>query len=108
MVVWCSATLFASASLLFCVEAMFARMVLPRLGGGPAVWNTTMMFFQGAFLAGYAYAHATSRWLRPAWRVALHLLILAFGLLALPAAVEPGPSPSDLPQSHPRAPGPSH
>ena len=51
-------TLLLSALLLFWLQPMFARMVLPRLGGSPAVWNTAMVFFQTALLAGYAYAHA--------------------------------------------------
>ena len=49
-------TLFLSAALLFMVEPAFAKMVLPYLGGSPAVWNTCVVFFQAAMLAGYAYA----------------------------------------------------
>ena len=56
-------TLFLSAFLLFCVQPMIAKMVLPLLGGSPAVWSTCMVFFQAALLAGYAYAHATT----PGW-----------------------------------------
>src|SRR5688572_25757724 len=48
---------FVSATLLFTVQPMFARMVLPLLGGSPAVWNTTVVFYQVALLVGYAYAH---------------------------------------------------
>src|SRR5262249_27529603 len=51
-------TLFVSATLLFLVQPMIAKMILPLLGGTPAVWNTCMVFFQAALLAGYAYAHA--------------------------------------------------
>ena len=54
---------FLSASLLFCVEPMIAKMVLPQFGGSPAVWNTCLVFFQLALLAGYIYAHAASQWL---------------------------------------------
>src|SRR5687768_4969137 len=50
-------TLFLSALLLFSVQPLFARMVLPRLGGAPAVWSIAMVFFQAMLLAGYAYAH---------------------------------------------------
>jgi spermidine synthase len=70
-------TLFLSATLLFLIEPMVGKMATPLLGGTPAVWNTCMVFFQIALLAGYAYAHATSGWLgvrRQAW---LQLLILA-------------------------------
>ena len=56
-------TLFLSSSLLFVVQPMIAKMVLPLLGGTPAVWNTCMVFFQAMLLAGYLYAHASTRWL---------------------------------------------
>ena len=55
-------TLFVSAALLFSVQPMVAKMLLPLLGGTPAVWNTCMVFFQAALLAGYAYALIASRW----------------------------------------------
>ena len=64
-------TLFVSALLLFWVQPMFSRMVLPTLGGSPAVWNTAMVFFQTALLAGYLYAHLVSRWLGLRRQVAL-------------------------------------
>ena len=68
-------TLFVSALLLFWVQPMFSRMVLPTLGGSPAVWNTAMVFFQTALLAGYLYAHLVSRWLGLRRQVALHLAL---------------------------------
>src|SRR6266404_2942144 len=72
-----AATLFASALLLFVLQPMFAKMVLPRLGGAPSVWSVAMVFFQGALLLGYGYAHLLSRIL-PAGRAALtHLIVLA-------------------------------
>jgi hypothetical protein len=52
---------FASASLVFLVEPMTGRLVLPTLGGTPAVWNTSLAFFQAALLVGYAYAHLLQR-----------------------------------------------
>ena len=51
-------TLFLSAFLLFSVQPMFTKMVLPRLGGSPAVWSIAMVVFQGLLLAGYLYAFA--------------------------------------------------
>ena len=54
-------TLFLSALLLFLVQPMIAKMVLPRLGGAPTVWSVAMVFFQAALLAGYAYAHLLVR-----------------------------------------------
>jgi hypothetical protein len=53
-------TLFLSALLLFAVQPMFTKMVLPRLGGAPTVWSVAMVFFQAALLAGYAYATCSS------------------------------------------------
>ncbi len=55
-----TSTLFLSALLLFSVQPMFAKMVLPVLGGSPAVWSVAMCFFQAALLGGYAYAHTGS------------------------------------------------
>jgi hypothetical protein len=81
------ATLFVSASLLFCVEPMVAKMLMPLLGGAPAVWITCMLFFQAALLAGYAYAHATSARLGGKRQAILHLVVLALPLLVLPIHV---------------------
>ncbi|HUP40164.1 MAG TPA: fused MFS/spermidine synthase, partial [Vicinamibacterales bacterium] len=62
-------------------------MVLPLLGGTPAVWNTCMVFFQGMLLAGYLYAHASTRWLRFRHQAVLHIALLAASLLALPIVI---------------------
>ena len=56
-------TTFLSALLLFAIQPMFAKMVLPMLGGTPAVWNTCVVFFQATLLCGYIYAHASTAWL---------------------------------------------
>lgn len=74
-------TVFASAALVFLVEPMVAKLVLPRLGGSPSVWNTSLAFFQAALLAGYAYAHALQR-LR-----SLRVQALVHGAAMLGAAV---------------------
>ena len=58
-----SMTVFVNAALLFAVQPMFSKMVLPMLGGTPSVWNTCMLFFQTALLGGYLYAHVTTQWL---------------------------------------------
>ncbi len=63
---------------------MFAKMVLPRLGGAPSVWSVAIVFFQVALLAGYAYAHLLVRHLRPGFGALLHLGILALAATALP------------------------
>lgn len=88
-----SATLFVSAALLFLAELIFARMILPLLGGTPAVWITAMLFFQAMLLAGYAYAHASSLRLGTRRQAAVHLAIIFLPLLVLPIAVPGGWSP---------------
>ncbi len=80
-------TLFVSAGLLFVVEPMIAKMILPLLGGTPAVWNTCMMFFQALLLAGYLYAHLSGSRLRFTRQVLLHGAVLLSACLFLPVAV---------------------
>src|SRR4030095_989610 len=78
-----AATIFVSAALLFSVEPMIAKMLLPVLGGTPAVWNTCMVFFQAALLVGYGYALLVSRW--PLRRqLVLQLVLLALASISLP------------------------
>lgn len=79
-----TATLFLSAVLLFSVQPMFAKMVLPKLGGSPSVWAVSMCFFQAVLLAGYCYAHLLSRYLPLRWIPVVHLAVLALAMLALP------------------------
>jgi SAM-dependent methyltransferase len=69
------------------VQPMFGKMVLPLLGGSPAVWNACMLFFQAALLGGYLYAHVTSERLGPRRQAALHLALLAAAALVLPIGV---------------------
>jgi len=72
-------TIFVSSALLFSVQPMIAKMLLPLLGGTPAVWNTCMLFFQAVLLCGYAYALLVSRWpLKRQLIVQLAMLALAF------------------------------
>jgi SAM-dependent methyltransferase len=78
---------FTSAFLLFLVQPMFGKMVLPLLGGSPAVWNTCMLFFQAALLGGYLYAHLSSERLGVRGQAALHLALLLAAALALPIGV---------------------
>src|SRR5688572_7673320 len=86
-------TLFLSAALLFMVEPAFAKMVLPYLGGSPAVWNTCVVFFQAAMLAGYAYAHLLSRRLPIRAQVLIHLILALAVSLLLPIAIPAGWAP---------------
>ncbi len=80
-----TATIFLSAFLLFLVQPMVAKMVLPVLGGSPAVWNTSMVFFQAVLLAGYLYAHVVTRRLTPARQVLVHAFVLVLPLVAVTA-----------------------
>jgi hypothetical protein len=83
-------TLFLSALLLFAVQPMFTKMILPRLGGAPAVWSVAMVFFQAALLAGYAYAHLLARMLRPMPAALVHIAVLAVAASALPIGIAQG------------------
>jgi hypothetical protein len=85
-----TATIFLSALLLFLVQPMFAKMVLPRLGGAPQVWSVAMVFFQAALLAGYAYAHLLVRHLSPGRGALIHLAVLAAAATCLPIAIAQG------------------
>src|SRR5919112_529208 len=82
-----SGTLFISAALLFLVEPMFAKFVLPTFGGTPAVWTGSMMFFQATLLVSYLYVHVTAEWLGARRQAAVHLVMALLTLLVLPIAV---------------------
>ncbi len=79
--------IFTSASLVFVVQPMVTKLVLPMLGGSPSVWNTAMVFFQTALLAGYAYAHVLQRLRSLKAQVAVHLALLVLAALFLPLAI---------------------
>jgi len=83
-------TLGLSALLLFWVQPLYARMMLPMLGGAPAVWITAMLFFQAALLAGYLYAHLSIRWLGLKVQSLLHGGLLMAAFVALPVALPQG------------------
>ena len=85
-----AATLFASALLLFAVQPMFTKMVLPILGGAPSVWSVAMVFFQAALLIGYAYAHLLVRTLSVGQAALVHLAVLALAALTLPIGIAAG------------------
>ncbi len=87
MMILFSATIFVSAALLFLIEPMFAKFVLPSFGGTPAVWTGSMLFFQAALLLSYLYVHATTTWLGARRQAVLHLLLVLLPLLVLPVAV---------------------
>src|ERR1041384_2191468 len=85
-----AATLFASALLLFAVQPMFAKMVLPTLGGAPAVWSVAMVFFQAALLLGYGYAHLLARTLSVGQAALVHLAVLGAAAVPLPIGIAGG------------------
>ncbi len=82
-----SLTAFVSAALLFLVEPMFARMILPLLGGTPAVWNSCVVFYQIVLFAGYLYAHVVTERLRTKPQLLLQAGLLALALIVLPISV---------------------
>ncbi len=86
-------TTFLGAFLLFLVQPMVARMLLPALGGSPEVWNVCMVFFQVALLGGYAYAHALTRRLAAGPQLIIHGIVLAMPLAVLPLT-RPAGAPS--------------
>jgi hypothetical protein len=85
-----TAAIFTSALLLFSVQPLFTKMVLPRLGGSPAVWSVAMVFFQSLLLGGYAYAHYLMQIRNRLIPVAVHLVLLAIALLTLPLSIASG------------------
>lgn len=85
-------TSFLTASLLFLVQPMVGRMVLPAFGGSPQVWTTSMLFFQTALLAGYGYTHLTTTRLQRRTQPWLHLVVALLPVLLLPIALTVAPS----------------
>lgn len=90
--------IFTAASLLFIVQPMIGKALLPLLGGSPAVWNTCMVFFQGVLLLGYLYSHVVTRYLSVKLQALLHVGLLVVAVL-LPLQVELGvPDPASHPE----------
>ena len=85
--------MFVSATLLFLVEPMLAKMVLPMLGGSPAVWNTCLVFFQAVLLAGYLYAYAVTKWLGRRGQIVAHILLALTAFAVLPLHIPAGWTP---------------
>src|ERR1700730_12961362 len=84
------AAIFLSAALLFAVQPMFTKLVLPRLGGSPSVWSVAMVFFQAALLAGYAYAHFLMRFVSPRNAVIVHIMVMVVAAFWLPLSIATG------------------
>src|SRR5687767_2153940 len=82
-------TIFVGSCLLFVIQPLCAKMVLPHLGGTPAVWNTCIVFFQAGLLGGYAYAHVMPHRLGRLRHAVLHVVLLVLALLVLPVDFPP-------------------
>jgi hypothetical protein len=82
-----TAGIFLSAALLFAVQPMFTKMVLPRLGGAPGVWSVAMVFFQATLLAGYGYAHLLTHYAPGRRSVMIHLGLLVVACFWLPLSI---------------------
>jgi hypothetical protein len=100
-----AATLFVSASLLFMVQPMVGKMVLPLLGGSPAVWNACMVFFQALLLLGYLYSHHVSGKYQPKRQWQIHLVVLGLPLATFVLAVIFGGRHSPIAIAESLAPG---
>ena len=74
-------TIFVSAFLLFQIQPLISRFILPWFGGTPAVWTTCLVFFQTALFAGYTYAHLSEHYFSPRLRTIVHLCLIAAALL---------------------------
>ena len=90
-------SLFVSAFLLFVLEPMVAKSMLPKLGGTPMVWNTCMVFFQAALLAGYFAAHLLTRPSLPPWIAWVYPALVAGAIVALPISFTRVPAPDGAP-----------
>src|SRR5258705_8792721 len=89
-----AATIFVSAFLLFQIQPMVSKAILPWFGGTPAVWTICLLFFQSLLFAGYAYAHFSNSWLRRRHQAILHIAVIVVALVLLrvlpDASWEPG------------------
>ena len=86
-------TLFISASLMFVLQPLFGKILLPLLGGSPAVWNTCMVFYQIILFLGYLYAHTISTRFGRHRQIQIHALVIALSFLALPLALPENTTP---------------
>jgi len=80
-------TLFVSATLMFILQPLFGKLMLPLLGGSPAVWNTCMVFYQMLLFFGYLYAHFISTRFKPLRQIQVHGALILFSLIALPVGL---------------------
>src|SRR5437868_12049574 len=77
-------TIFLSAFLLFQIQPLIAKFILPWFGGSAAVWSAALLFFQLVLLGGYLYAHCVIRYLKPKQQLMMHMSLLVISLVTLP------------------------
>jgi SAM-dependent methyltransferase len=96
------AVIFLSAVLLFQIQPMIAKAILPWFGGSAAVWTTCMLFFQLTLLLGYVYAHVLTTRLAPRWQMAVHSALVGVSVVLLPVMPDTAwrPSASEEPVSN--------
>jgi hypothetical protein len=88
--------IFCGAAVMFLLEPLAGKLYLPLLGGGPAVWNTCVLFFQAVLLLGYLYAHVLSRF-QPMAQALVHLCVLVAGVAMPPLGAPPDAGRTDMP-----------
>jgi spermidine synthase len=94
LIVLFASTLFSSALLMFVLQPLFGKLLLPLLGGTPAVWNSCMVFYQSVLFLGYLYAHLLGTRLNSKVQVTVHLVVIALSFLALPVGLPENLLPS--------------
>ena len=92
---WAAVTILTSAFLLFQVQPIISKTILPWFGGSPAVWTTCVLFFQVLLLGGYAYAHLLTKYSSPLWQGRIHAALLAVAVLTLPIVPGEAWKPAD-------------
>ena len=93
LIVLFAATLFTSASLMFVLQPMFGKTLLPLLGGSPSVWNTCMVFYQSILFLGYLYAHYLSTRQTEHRQIQIHAVVMLISFLALPLVLPENTTP---------------
>ena len=95
LVLLAAVTIFVSAFLLFQVQPLISKKILPWFGGSPAVWTTCMLFFQVLLLGGYTYAHLLTKCVTPKWQGRIHAALLVLAVVTLPIIPSDWWKPSD-------------
>lgn len=93
LIILFAGTLFVSATLMFILQPLYGKLMLPLLGGSPAVWNTCMVFYQMLLFFGYLYAHLLSTRFAHTRQIQVHAAIVLLSLIALPVALPESMSP---------------